>query len=78
MSDNRVQVLEYRNRLYAAKDDIACDAMLRIAKLELATLDRRLRKCGKEELQTLQGEIAAWEKIQKYIQDNPQTTKSLT
>lgn len=66
------QIQECRERIYTARADPLCDTFLRVAALELAVLDRRTRKCAKDELERLQGEIAVWEKIQKYINDNPQ------
>ena len=74
MIEPKEQIHECRVRLFNLRSEMACDTVLRIAALELSVLDRRTRGCSKDELERLQGQIAVWEKLQKYINENPQPT----
>lgn len=73
----KAQIQECRQRLFGMRAEMACDTVLRIATLELSVLDRRMRKCSKDELERLQGEIAVWEKIQKYVNESPDSKPQL-
>jgi hypothetical protein len=76
--DAKMQVNELRTRLYAMRGELACEALLRLVAVELTMLDRRLRTCTEAELLHLQGQVHIWEKLQKYINEQPPPVKSLT
>lgn len=75
MADFRQQIHEYRERLHGMRAEMAAETVLLIANIELCVLDTKLRKCTKDELDNLQGQVKAWQTVQKYITQAPGVTK---
>lgn len=71
MLDPKAQIQECRERLYAARTETTTHTLLMLCQLELAALDAKLRRCTRDELEKLQGEVTVWTKLQKYIQNDP-------
>jgi hypothetical protein len=78
MIEPRDQIHECYTRLHQARSEVSIDTLERLITFELGVLDARLRKCTKDELERLQGEVAVWVKLQKNIVEGPHSGRPLT
>lgn len=74
--DLREQILECRERLFAAKGEMLAETMRRLADFELQMLDERLRRCLPEDLRSLQGQVEVWQKMRKYLLESPRASNA--
>lgn len=65
----RAQEVEYRKKVYSAKNDPAAEGITMLLDMNIERLKATGLKCSKDELERLQGEAAAYVRVRRWIHE---------